>query len=118
MNRQDQIEKEKEQFYSELIEKADGKKIIIYGASVIAQDVIREIKKREVEIMGCCVSKKELNRKEVEGIPVVQVNEIPVLTYEGALFVIAMKTANQKERRLLLCRSYQNISSHPATGKP
>lgn len=97
MNRQDQIEKEKEQFYSELIEKADGKKIIIYGASVIAQDVIREIKKREVEIMGCCVSKKELNRKEVEGIPVVQVNEIPVLTYEGALFVIAMKTANQKE---------------------
>lgn len=31
MDRQDQIEQEKEQFYSELIKKAADKKMIIYG---------------------------------------------------------------------------------------
>ena len=46
MDRQDQIEQEKEQFYSELIKKAADKKMIIYGAGMIAQEVIKEIKMR------------------------------------------------------------------------
>lgn len=102
MDRKEKIEKEKEQFYSELIEKANSKKIIIYGASVIAQEVIKEVKRRRGEIWACCVSKKELNRKEVEGIPVLQVNEIPSQIFVDALFVIAMKPLNQKEVHKLL----------------
>lgn len=102
MDWKDQIEKEKEQFYSGLIEKANGKKIIIYGASVIAREVIKEVKKRRGEIWACCVSKKEVNCKEVEGVPVLQVNEIPSQIYTDALFVIAMKLLNQKEVHRIL----------------
>lgn len=67
MDRKKQIEKEKEQFYSELIEKAKDKKIIIYGASMIAQEVIKEIETRGGEIWAACVTRKELNRKKVGG---------------------------------------------------
>lgn len=102
MDRKHQIEKEKEQFYSGLIEKANSKKIIIYGASVIAREVIKEMRKRGSEIWACCVSKKEVNRKEVEGLPVLQVNEIPSHIYSDALFVIAMKLLNQKEVHKIL----------------
>lgn len=67
MDRQDQIEQEKEQFYSELIKKAADKKMIIYGAGMIAQEVIKEIKMRGGEIWAACVTRKELNRKKVGG---------------------------------------------------
>lgn len=94
MNRKDQIEKDR--FYSEVIERSSDKKIIIYGASMIAQEAVKEIKKRNGEIWSLCVSRKELNRKEIEGIPVLEISEIPFRICENALFIIAMKVANQK----------------------
>lgn len=96
MDRKDQIERDKKQFYSELLEMAKGKKIIIYGASMIAREVLKETKIRGQEIWAFCVSRKELNRKEIEQIPVLQIDEIPIEICVHALFVIAMKTANQK----------------------
>lgn len=97
MDRQDQIEQEKEQFYSELIKKAADKKMIIYGAGMIAQEVIKEIKMRGGEIWAACVTRKELNRKKVGGgVDVLQINEISSQICEDALFVVAMKAANQK----------------------
>lgn len=97
MDRKKQIEKEKEQFYSELIEKAKDKKIIIYGASMIAQEVIKEIETRGGEIWAACVTRKELNRKKVGGgVDVLQIDEISSQICAAALFVIAMKAANQK----------------------
>lgn len=103
MDMKEQLVKEKGQFYSELFKRADNKKIIIYGASVIARDVLREICKTVGrEVWACCVTKKEVNRKEIEGVPVLQVDEIPPAIYKNALFVIAMKVSNQKEVHKIL----------------
>ena len=96
MDRKEELDKEKERFYEMLLKKANNKRIIIYGASLIANDVLKELNKRGREVWCCCVSEKDVNRKEVNGVPVLQITEIPSQISADALFVIAMKLPNQR----------------------
>lgn len=75
---------------SVVIEAANYKNIVIYGAGRVAKPIIRRLREANVKIDCFAVSDKTINEEIFWGIPVKQIDEVK-LEDEETLFVIAVK---------------------------
>ena len=105
-NLEEQIEKEKQR-YLDYADRNSDKRIYIYGAGKQAVPIADFYKKNNVSIDGFCVTDRSSNRKNINGMPVYQVDELP---HADAAFVFGVRVQlNDEIEKILKENGYTNF---------
>lgn len=86
----------KRTYINTIIQKAENRKIYIYGAGHIAEEVYEELEKNKIAVQGFFVTLLEKNKKNINGIPVRSINTISSQEKES-FFIIATSLNVAKE---------------------
>lgn len=104
-NLEERIAKEKQR-YLEFANLNSGNHIYIYGAGKQAVPIADFYRKNNVLIDGFCVTDRASNRKNINGMPVYQVDELP---YADAAFVFGVRVQlNDEIEEILRENGYSN----------
>lgn len=103
---EEQIAKEKQR-YLDFAELNSAKHIYIYGAGKQAVPIADFYKKNNILIEGFCVTDSTSNRKNINGVPVYQVDKLP---YSDAAFVFGVRVQlNDEIEKILKEHGFTNF---------
>ncbi len=91
-------EKQKYNSYYEkaAIESSKYETVVIFGAGSSAAYLYKKMKEQQIEIKAFLVSDKRMNRSDIDGIPIVQMDEIKV-DKETALVLVGVSKVSMQE---------------------
>lgn len=108
LNLDEQINAEKQR-YLDFAEKNKGKHIYIYGAGKQAVPIADFFIANHISIEGFCVTDKRTNKKNINQIPVYQIDEIPYKDSD-TVFVFGVRVQlNAEIEEILKSRGYSNF---------
>lgn len=80
---------------SQMIDKLKGKSVLIYGAGMVGSLVKKELEKIKIKIVSFVVTKNTNNINAIEGIPVIDLNNVSV--DKNTIIIVATLSKNQKD---------------------
>lgn len=100
-------------YIQEIIEKKEGKKVIIYGAGKAAKIILNLCQGNDIEIESFCVTNLNQNESMIKNIPVQQINTLK-LNPDDVLFLIGVRErGKQKIKEILEDEGYFNYIKTP-----
>jgi len=85
------------------------KNVIIYGAGVVARDVLEILDKNEIGILGFAVTEKEGNPKYVMGLPVYKIDELVEYKEEAIVLLAVVSKYHESILKKLNELKFRNI---------
>lgn len=102
-----------EKYIQEIIEKKEGKKVIIYGAGKAAKIILNLCQSNDIKIESFCVTNLEQNESMIKNIPVRQINSLR-FSPDETLFLIGVKERGKhKIKEILEDAGYFNYIKTP-----
>lgn len=107
MSNLDELIAKEKQRYLEYIKLNSGKHIFIYGAGKQAVPIADFFKENNIMIDGFCVTDRTSNRKNINGLPVYQVDEI---SDSNSVFIFGVRVQlNDEIEKILKDHGYTNF---------